>query len=258
MPNTLDTACNAKITRDSAGSAIVLACEHASAHIPEEFKDLGLSDEARYSHAVWDPGAGAVATAMSSLLDAVLVEATVSRLVYDCNRPPNAPDAMPERSEAFAVPGNVDLSGTERARRTVTYYEPFRAALAERMARRSFPILITIHSFTPVYDGVPRGVEIGILHDVDARLADAFLTTAATHCAATVERNTPYGPADGVTHTLITHAIPNRHLNVMIEIRNDLIATATQQIAMAKTLASWTRGALRTLGFTTEGVSCKA
>jgi predicted N-formylglutamate amidohydrolase len=38
-----------------------------------------------------------------------------------------------------------------------------------------------------------------------------------------VERNEPYGPEDGVTHTLRLHALPNGLLNVMIEVRNDLI-----------------------------------
>lgn len=242
------------VVRGDAASPIVLACEHASHHIPEEFNDLGLSAAARRSHAAWDPGALGVAARMSEVLNATLVAARTSRLVYDCNRPPEAADAMPSRSEVFDVPGNTTLNAEERARRTRVYYDPFRDALAQALARHAAPALITIHSFTPVYNGETRAVEIGVLHDSDARLADAFLTTAPHHTAAKVARNAPYGPEHGVTHTLKVHAIPQGRLNVMIEVRNDLIATEDQQAAVAKMLSAWTRDAL---ALTSEGVPCK-
>ena len=97
-------------------------------------------------------------------------------------------------------------------------------------------MLVTVHSFTPVYKGQTRAVEIGILHDVDARLADAVLQVAAGY---NVQRNAPYGPADGVTHTLRRHALPRRLLNVMLEVRNDLIATSEDCAEMAETLVDW-------------------
>ena len=62
---------------------------------------------------------------------------------------------------------------------------------------------------------------------------------AQEHTAANVQRNEPYGPEHGVTHTLKEHAINDRYLNVMLEIRNDLIETATQQNDMANIFATW-------------------
>jgi predicted N-formylglutamate amidohydrolase len=180
-----------------------------------------------------------VARCLSARLDAALVAGTVSRLVYDCNRPPSSPDAMPSRSELIDIPGNVGLSEIDRSTRTKTYYEPFRKTLAGHIQRTDRPIVITIHSFTPVYHGQPRAVEIGVLHDADARLADAMLETAQTHTTLLVERNQPYGPQNGVTHTLKEHALPGGHLNVMLEIRNDLIRTDEEQDKIAATLAAW-------------------
>ncbi|MGB3406223.1 MAG: N-formylglutamate amidohydrolase [Jannaschia sp.] len=220
-------------------SSVVLVCEHASHRIPERMNDLGLSAEARLSHAAWDPGAMAVADRLSERLDAVLVAATVSRLVYDCNRPPDAPDAMPSRSEVIDIPGNVGLTTAERAARTAAYYEPFRAALSDTIDRTDNPVIVTIHSFTPVFHGRRRTTEIGVLHDADARLADAMLRTAAGHLPYLVEANQPYGPADGVTHTLREHALPQGHANVMLEIRSDLIADAAAQDRMAGLIAPW-------------------
>jgi predicted N-formylglutamate amidohydrolase len=101
------------------------------------------------------------------------------------------------------------------------------------------PVLVTIHSFTPVYEGNPREVEIGILHDADTRLADAMLQCGAAHLPHIIRRNEPYGPADGVTHTIAEHGLPFGHPNAMIEIRNDLIATPKAQTDMARQLAGW-------------------
>lgn len=227
-----------------ATSPVILVCEHASSIIPPAFDGLGLDPDARQSHVAWDPGAMAVARAMSERLDAVLVAGAVSRLVYDLNRAPDADDAMPERSEIYNIPGNRNLSEAQRADRVAAYYAPFKERLARAVAATANPILVTVHSFTPVYNGTRRAVEIGVLHDADARLADAMLQSARSHTSADVRRNEPYGPADGVTHTLAEHGLPGGHLNVMLEVRNDLIWTAPQQVAMAADLAAWLADAI--------------
>ncbi len=232
-----------------AGAPLVFVCEHASNHIPEKYANLGLDETVRASHVAWDPGASAVARRLAEALDAPLVEAGVSRLVYDCNRPPEAADAMPAKSEIHEIPGNRALSDAARAARVAEIYAPFRRLLAETIAARPAPpALITIHSFTPIYHGRPRGVEIGILHDADSRLADAMLESAPAHTTHDVRRNAPYGPADGVTHTLREHALSAGLPNVMIEIRNDLIAAEAEQEAMAKMLAPWIAAALAQIG----------
>jgi predicted N-formylglutamate amidohydrolase len=222
-----------------AKSSVIMVCEHASAFIPTEFHDLGLTGGDMQSHAAWDPGALSVAQGLSDRLDATLVASNVSRLVYDCNRPPSAADAMPHQSETIKVPGNADLSAQQRQDRVERFYEPFRATLAATIAATPAPIVVTVHSFTPIYHSKKRAVEIGVLHDIDARLADAMLDTAALHTEALVLRNEPYGPEHGVTHTLKEHAIVGGHLNVMLEVRNDLIETAAQQDQMANSIANW-------------------
>ncbi len=181
----------------------------------------------------------ALAMQLSKGLDAVLVASNVSRLVYDCNRPPTSAEAMASRSEIIDVPGNKNLTQSERDRRVEAFYRPFQRALHSIVQQTANPIIVTIHSFTPVYHGQIRSVEIGILHDADTRLADAMMQTAHAHTTANVQRNEPYGPEHGVTHTLKEHAINDGHLNVMLEIRNDLIETAKQQTEMTVLLAGW-------------------
>lgn len=206
--------------------AVVLVCEHASNFVPPDLHNLGLTDDVLEQHIAWDPGALAVSKHLSRLLDAPLVHSEISRLVYDCNRPPEAVGAMPARSEVFDVPGNANIDQAERDRRTNAYYLPFKTCVEDVMAKVGpGAVLVTVHSFVPIYHGKPRAVELGILHDEDRRLADAMLEAAPRHTAMTTLRNEPYGPEDGVTHTLKVHGLANGVPNVMLEIRNDLVAT---------------------------------
>ena len=225
----------------------VLVCEHAANTIPADLGSLGLGHDLLATHIAWDLGALAVAREIARLLDAPLVAARLSRLVYDCNRPPTAGDAIPELSEVHPIPGNVGLSPAARRERVERVYLPFRDALTACLEARAAgpqpPALLTVHSFTPVFKGIPRDLHLGVLHDADSRLADALLALAAADGDLVVRRNAPYGPADGVTHTLATHAVPRGLPNAMLEIRNDLIATAEDQRAMAARLAGYAMAA---------------
>lgn len=232
-----------EVLNADGGAPICLVCEHASPFIPASLNGLGLSEDQALSHAVWDPGAEAVAQALSFLLDAPLVAARISRLVYDCNRPPEADGAMTRRSEDILIPGNMNLSDEQRAARVREVYEPFRQALSQTLdGFVQEPVMVTIHSFTPVWHGLPRDTEIGLLHDADPALARAMLAAAPQDLR--VELNAPYAASDGVTHTLAEHATARGLANVMIEIRNDLIDTRDKAEAMAGTLAHMLLGAL--------------
>ena len=233
-----------EIWNGSGASPVVIVCEHARHFIPAKYANLGLDDAAAVSHAAWDPGALAVTQRMADNMDAVAVTGTISRLVYDLNRPPSSPEAFRDKSERIDVPGNAGLSPDECAKRAAQIYEPFSQAVSEQLAKNTHPILITVHSFTPVFHGQPRDVEIGILHDSDTRLADVMIKLAAKYTRLKVACNAPYGPEDGVTHTLSKHAIPAGYPNVMLEIRNDLIEETAQQIDIADMLTVWVTDAI--------------
>lgn len=239
------------IENAAAKGRAVIVCEHASNHIPAPWGDLGLTDAQRHAHIAWDPGALGLARGLARHLDAVLVHAAVSRLVYDCNRAPDMAGAMPARSEIHDIPGNAALSPEDRAARTAAVYVPFHdglhAVLMDRIARGLHPALITIHSFTPVYFGQPRAVEFGVIHDADDRLSRAILAEARARTRLNAELNEPYSAKDDVTHTLRLHATPYGLPNAMLELRNDLIATPQAEAAMAATLAPVLAAAMATL-----------
>nr|WP_272211669.1 N-formylglutamate amidohydrolase [Marinicella sp. W31]MDC2877559.1 N-formylglutamate amidohydrolase [Marinicella sp. W31] len=221
------------VERASGQSRVILICEHAGRAIPEVLGDMGLSAALLESHIAWDPGALAVSRLLSTALDSMLVHQRFSRLVYDCNRPPEASDSTPEISEVFAVPANRGLGPVAKAERAEALYLPFHERIDQLLDETAHTarnaVIVTIHSFTPVFKGQKRDVEIGILHDSDRRLADCMLKKASAASGYDVRRNEPYAPVDGVTHTLRRHALQRGLLNVMIEVRNDLIADAVGQ-----------------------------
>lgn len=230
------------VERPEGRSPVLLICEHASKMIPRSLGDLGLSEELRSSHIAWDPGALDVSLFLSNELDACLIHQRFSRLAYDCNRPPEADSAIPKQSEIFQVPGNIAMGPAERQARVDGIYRPFQAAVAREIARRAASgqpcVLVTIHSFTPLFKGVRRETEIGILHDSDSRFADRVIASLESASGFVVRRNDPYGPEDGVTHTLVEHGVRNGLRNVMIEIRNDLLADDTSRAKVEKHLLS--------------------
>jgi len=229
----------AAITVNAQGrSPCVLVCEHASNHLPKKLGTLGLGEADLARHIGWDIGAGKVSRLLSRLLDAPLVLQRYSRLAYDCNRPPDSPEAIPEMSETTAIPGNKGLDAPAKMARVAAFYRPFHNAVAALLDARACAgvssMVITLHSFTQIYKGKPRAVELGVLHDRDTRLSAKLIKSFPNVDA---RLNEPYGPKDGVLHTLNLHAAPRGLPHAMIEIRNDLIAEARGQDEWAQKIA---------------------
>lgn len=217
------------VTINAAGaSPFVLVCDHASNRFPERYGNHGLTPHQRLMHIAWDPGALAVAIRLSGLLDAPLVQSTVSRLIIDCNRGLNAIDLIPVISERTEIVANANVSTSERDFRIARYHEPFHTtidALLEQRERAGLEtILVTVHSFTPTYKDVQRPWPIGLIHGTEERFTHAlFAALKADDPELNVGWNEPYSARNGVTYTLEHHG-DGRGLDcTMIEIRHDEI-----------------------------------
>jgi predicted N-formylglutamate amidohydrolase len=203
-------------------------------------------------HIAWDPGALAVALELSELLDAPLVHSTVCRLVIDCNRATDKHDLIPVVSERTDIAANVGLSDIERQRRIGDFHAPFHvridALLSERKAAGLETILVTVHSFTPLYKGVPRPWQIGLIHGTDAsfteRVRDGLL---ADDPDLNIGWNEPYSAMNGVTYTLEHHGDGRGLDATMIEIRHD-------EILEPAGVSKWATRLARCLDFARGGV----
>jgi len=170
-----------------------------------------------------------------------LVAGDISRLVYDCNRPITAPDCVPARSEVYDIPGNAGLDDARRQQRYDQVHTPFHDAVTKVRTSwkptQAAPVLVTIHSFTPVYNGATRAVELGFLYHAQPAAAQALLAVEQARGRYASALNEPYAATDGVTYTLEKHGEAQALPAVMIEIRNDLIDTPEKAQAMAGHLA---------------------
>ncbi|MEQ8709740.1 MAG: N-formylglutamate amidohydrolase [Rhodospirillales bacterium] len=219
------------LTRPASGGRAVIICDHATNFIPDRYADLGLDAERLGEHIAWVPGAIEVAGYMSERLDAPVVAAGLSRLVIDMNRPEGAAGSIVAVSDGVKIPGNANLSDADRRRRFDDYHIPYHREIEALLDQRgaATTAIIALHSFTPIHSGKTRPWDIGVLHNGDTVLAGPLLKGLSAIPGLVVGENEPYSPADDVYYTLQRHAVSRGLAHVMIEIRNDRIATPEGQ-----------------------------
>ena len=228
------------IERARGGSPYLLVCEHAGRRLPGKLGDLGLAAGELERHIAWDIGAAEVARGLSRRLDATLITQTYSRLVIDCNRRLEAHDAIPVISEETEIPGNRNLSGDDIDARIREIHRPYQACIRDHLDGREAPVLIDIHSFTPIYKGETRPWHIGLLYVEEHRLlADILFGLIAEDGEFTVGDNQPYAVNFGADYTIPIHGVGRGIVNLEIELRQDLSASRSGQDEWAARLAGW-------------------
>jgi predicted N-formylglutamate amidohydrolase len=231
----------AEILTPGGRSPIVLLCEHASNYIPAEYAGLGVAPAELQRHIAWDIGAAEVTRHLSRSLDATAFLGTYSRLMIDLNRPLGVRSSIVERSEATDIPGNVGLAPLERVKREQTIFKPHHAAIEAHIQERARSsrktILVAIHSFTPVFLGDAREWHVGILFAKGKALAEATMERLrAGDPALNVGGNVPYSVSIEDDYGLLVHGDNVGNPAMLIEIRQDLIATPDAATAWAHRL----------------------
>lgn len=205
----------------------LLLCDHASHDIPQSLGGLGLGPADLARHIAGDIGAASVARHLSARFDAPVVLAGFSRLVIDCNRSLDDPTSIPLISETTVIPGNRVVSAAERKRRAEACFEPYhrrvRGFLDGFAARGIVPLILSIHSFTPVFKGVARPWHFGILWNRDPRVPKPLIDGLARAQGVVVGDNEPYSGRDEYGYTIASHGAERGLPHVLIEVRDDLI-----------------------------------
>ena len=227
--------------RSGGASPFLLVCDHAGRRIPRRLHDLGLSAADRARHIAWDIGIAGVGRALAERLDACLIMQPYSRLVIDCNRPPGTLESIVTESDGTNIAGNQNLSAPEADLRAREIFAPYHDAIARQLDERKRAgrrtVLISLHSFTPVYGGLARPWQIGVLYNRDASLARALLALLRSERGLTVGDNEPYTVDDETDYTIPVHGERRGIPHVAIEIRQDLIGAEDGQRLWAERLA---------------------
>ena len=158
-----------------SSSNLLFTSDHNGSAIPTKLKNLGVPLNELRRHVAYDIGIDSVAHALSARFNAPLIVANYSRLVIDCNRYPGAAGSIPSVSDNTVVPRNKTLSDDDINFRKNEIFDAYHSSIGKQISvmrnENKNPILISLHSFTPVIDGQFRPWEIGILWKDDRRLS---------------------------------------------------------------------------------------
>ncbi|WP_425041260.1 N-formylglutamate amidohydrolase [Primorskyibacter sp. S187A] len=217
----------------------LVTCDHATNRIPPDVNggDLGLAPDDMRRHIAYDVGAAGVASRLAEALGAPAIFSNFSRLVIDPNRGEDDPTLLMKLYDGTIIPANRHADAAEIERRLNAHHRPYHAALARLAARRPDTVICSVHSFTPqLQSRPPRPWHIGLLYAHDARLAQPLLKIMQAEADLVVGDNAPYSghlPGDAIAR----HALEEGRPNILIELRNDLIAEPATQIAWADRIA---------------------
>ncbi|MCP5411273.1 MAG: N-formylglutamate amidohydrolase [Alphaproteobacteria bacterium] len=207
-----------------ADTPLLLLCDHAANALPPAYGSLGLAADLFATHIAWDIGAARLTRTLAAAYGAAAVLGRFSRLLIDLNRGPDDPTLVMKLSDGSIIPGNAGADGAEVAHRIAAFHAPYHGAVARQASRIeafAMPVLVSLHSFTPSWKGVPRKWEVGVLYDRDTRLAAPLMARLA-QAGFVVGDNEPYsGALDG--DTMNTHGTRMGRPHVLIEVRQDLL-----------------------------------
>jgi predicted N-formylglutamate amidohydrolase len=229
-------------------TGLLILCDHAENTIPEPFGTLGLRPEDLNRHIAYDLGAARIAEHLAEILGAPALLSRFSRLLIDPNRGLDDPTLIMQISDGLVVPGNAGLDEAAVAARINRYYTPYDRAI-ERAIDTAIsagkpPVVVSVHSFTQAWKGVPRPWSVGVLWDKDPRLALPLLEGLRTIPGIVVGDNAPYtGQLKG--DTLYRHGTKRGLAHALIEVRQDLILGPEGQAEWAKRLADALRKVMR-------------
>jgi predicted N-formylglutamate amidohydrolase len=214
-----------EIVRGAADAPVLLTCEHASERLPEPWTWPEPDRWIVGTHWAYDIGAADLTRDMAEDLRANAVLSRFSRLLADPNRDETAADLCRRGAEGREVQLNHAVDAHERERRLARLHRPYHAAIDRELGRASASVVLSIHTFTPVYEGQPRMVEIGVLFDEEIDLAERFARVIAA--AGFVTRmNEPYSGREGLIYSAHRHAKAHGRRAVELEVRQDLAVEA--------------------------------
>ena len=201
---------------------ILFIADHASNNIPNSFEGLGLSKNLLCSHIAYDLGVKELCINLSNALNSKYIIGKYSRLLIDLNRGKSDPTLIPEIVDRKLVNKNINLSKSDKRNRISKIYDKHHKEIKKIIKQDNIKILISLHSFNPIFKGKKRNIHFGILSNQDRRLSE-HLINEMRHRKLKVGDNEPY-KGNLIGDTMYTHGLQNNLPHTLIEIRNDLLS----------------------------------
>ncbi|MDX1761455.1 MAG: N-formylglutamate amidohydrolase [Christiangramia sp.] len=209
---------------------LVLTCEHAFTDIPEEYLELFSENrEVLKTHEAFDLGAFDVFQQLKQVADESYFQ-EIGRLLVETNR------SVWHKSLHSRF--TKDLSKEEKNKILSTFYYPYRekveSSIKTMIAEGNYVFHLSVHSFTPLLNGVLRNADIGLLYD-PKRIPEKDIAKKFKELINTkepqfkVRYNYPYlGKSDGFT-TSLRKIFPQKYMGIELEINQKWVKNNLMQ-----------------------------
>jgi predicted N-formylglutamate amidohydrolase len=230
---------------------MLFLCDHASNGIPAELAQLGLPASELNTHIAQDIGAAELTRWLAREFGCMAILGRWSRLVVDLNRGEDDPTVVAKLSDRRIIPGNAALDARALRARIENYHAPYHRRIADEidaaLERGTVPVLVSIHSFTPIWRGQRRPWHFGVLWDRDGRLAQPLLAELRKIKDVVAGDNEPYS-GSLENDCLYRHGTMRGIPHVLIEVRQDLITEEQGRARWWPLLARALHNALHAMG----------
>lgn len=226
--------------QDPRRAPVVLTCEHATEFLPEPWTWPAADRRLLGTHWSHDVGIADLVRLLAERSGWPAVLCGFSRLLVDPNRAVDQENLFRTEADGEPIVFNAELSDDERRRR-LAYYDGYHAAVDQLVAESPDATVFSLHSFTPLYEGQPRSMEVGVLFNRDeaparrlaARLVDAGFVTAL---------NEPWSGREGLIYAAERHAERHGRVALEIEVRQDIVLVPEARDRLAAELAAFFAG----------------
>lgn len=198
---------------------LVLTCEHAFPDIPEKYQKLFYDEPGILkTHEAYDPGAFDLFKDLESLA-AFSNYQSIGRLLIETNRSEHHPKLFSRYSRVLSKQNKADI--------LQTYYIAYRSKIERKIqdyiTDGKTVVHLSVHTFTPVLNGVERNCDIGLLYDPLRTAEKEFCKDWKAeilnqNLELKLRFNYPYlGKADGFT-TSLRKIFPKNYLGIELEV----------------------------------------
>lgn len=224
--------------RGAPDAPIFLTCEHASDRLPGPWQWPVQDTRLLGTHWALDLGAREVALELAIALRASAVCSRFSRLLVDPNREEHHGDLFRRSADGAEILLNRDVTPSDSEARLAGYYRPFHAAVDRALSSSRAPVLLSVHSFTPLYEGVAREVQLGVLFNREERAADELVRALSSRFDG-VAHNEPWSGREGLIFSAESHAERHGRVALEIEVRQDLATDPEYRAKLVSVLAAY-------------------
>ena len=205
---------------------ILIIADHASNYIPKKNNKLGLKNSFLNQHIAFDIGVKELSLDLSNQLKCRIIQGKYSRLLIDLNRDLNDPTVIPEIVDGKIIPGNIGLSKSELRLRIKKIYNKYHHKINQTIKNKKIKVILSLHSFNPIFKNKRRLLEFGILSNEDKNLSSIIIDQLKLQ-KLNVGDNKPYR-GNLIGDSMYRHGLKNKLPHALIEVRNDLLSNPTK------------------------------